>query len=124
GQETTESAGNTPIVENKATIGIKAQSLSNLTTKDKNSIIDKMKSLFVKSGTKTTVPLFTCLAKGKGVYGDMYRIRMTPDLISDKDTQYRNYSFELFENVGGLRRIEDPLTSSLYPSAMDSYKRS
>lgn len=124
GLETTEASGNTPVTMNKAVIKIIGQSIEGLTTKDRLSVLDKMKSLGSTSGTKTTVPLFTCVSKGKGTYGDMYRLRMAPDLMSDKQTAYRNYTVELFENVGGLKRIEDPLSASLYPSAMDGYKRS
>ena len=124
GHEVTEPSGNTPISIKKATIKITGESLSSLSSKDKATVIDKMKSLGSNSGGTTKVPLFTCLCKGKGSYGDMYRIRMTSDLMADKSTSFRNYTFELFENSNGLKRIEDPLTASLYPSAMDSYKRS
>lgn len=124
GTETTESSGNTPKLEKSAKITLKAQALEDLKSKEKSHIVDKMKSLYKTNGSVTTVPLFAVLSKGKGSYGDVYRIRMTSNLVVDKETKYRNYYFELFENIGGLKRIEDPLTVSLFPQAMDAYKRS
>lgn len=124
GVETTESTGNTPILVNSARIALRAQSFTDLRDKSESGVVDKMQSLVADTNGTKTVPLFTCLSKGKGAYGDMYRFRLTPELIADRDTHYRNYSFELFENIGGLSRIEDPLTVSIYPNAMDLYKRS
>ena len=125
GHETTESSGNTPIMLKKVKIDYRGESLVDLKSFDEDIVKEKMKGKdTTSSGTKKTIPLFTVLSKGKGEYGDAYRVRITPNLMADRDTKYRNYVFELFLNEGGLSKAADPVNVSLFPDAQNNYRRS
>lgn len=124
GEEVTESSGNTPIMLKKIKITYRGESLVDLKSFEEDIVKEKMKGKDTSSGNKKTIPLFTVLSKGKGEYGDAYRVRITPNLMADRDTAYRNYMFELFLNEGGLSKAADPVNVALFPEAQNNYRRS
>lgn len=124
GEEVTESSGNTPIMLKKIKITYRGESLVDLKSFEEDIVKEKMKGKDTSSGNRKTIPLFTVLSKGKGEYGDAYRVRITPNLMADRDTAYRNYMFELFLNENGLSKAADPVNVALFPEAQNNYRRS
>lgn len=124
GSQTTEASGNTPITKQTAKVKLVKEHFSGLTSQEPSTLQQMMKSKNTNDGSTYKIPLFTIVVKGKGIYGDAYRLRLTPNHIADRESVYRNYSFELYLNDGGLQKVEDPLNVSLYPSALDEYRRS
>jgi len=125
GQETTTASGNVPIKEKKAEVKLFAEKYDNL--RDVNDDIEiLMKEKYDDSNAADGIifPLYLFVSKGRGEFGNAYRIRLTPSPSRDKETVYRNYSFELFNNENGLQRVEVPLNISTFPDARSVYSRS
>lgn len=53
-----------------------------------------------------SVKLFTVAYRGKGVYGQNIRFRVTTDRGSDKTNDYKNYTFEIYRNETVLALAE------------------
>jgi hypothetical protein len=70
-----------------------------------------------------TYPLFVFYSAGRGVYGDMYRVRISSHTQADKDNVYKNYRIELFSTENGFDRIE-MFEAALYPDAIQSRVKS
>lgn len=54
----------------------------------------------------TAVKLMTIACQGKGVYGKNLRFRITSDRTSDKDNDFKNYFFGVYDNTNGLIQKE------------------
>ena len=54
----------------------------------------------------TAVKLMTIACQGKGVYGKNLRFRITSDRTSDKENDYKNYFFGVYDNSNGLIQKE------------------
>ena len=54
----------------------------------------------------TAVKLLTVGCQGKGVYGKNLRFRITSDRTSDKDNDFKNYFFGVYDNSNGLIQKE------------------
>ena len=50
--------------------------------------------------------LLTVGCQGKGVYGKNLRFRITSDRTSDKDNDFKNYFFGVYDNSNGLIQKE------------------
>ena len=54
----------------------------------------------------TAVKLLTVACQGKGSYGKNLRFRITSDRTSDKDNDFKNYFFGVYDNTSGLIQKE------------------
>lgn len=54
----------------------------------------------------TTVKLMTVGCQGKGSYGKNLRFRITSDRTSDKDNNFKNYFFGVYDNTSGMVQKE------------------
>ena len=54
----------------------------------------------------TAVKLMTIACQGKGIYGKNLRFRITSDRTSDKENDYKNYFFGVYDNSNGLIQKE------------------
>ena len=54
----------------------------------------------------TEVKLLTVAAKGKGIYGRKLQYRISSNTGGDKENEYKNYIFEVFENESTVLRRE------------------
>lgn len=52
------------------------------------------------------LPIMTFVARGRGVYGNDYRIRISHDKNSDKYNGYKNYLIELLSTSEGFTKLE------------------
>lgn len=66
-----------------------------------------------------TYPLFAVMAKGRGVYGNSIRYRVTKDGSSDEENVYTNYYVQLYNLDEDGLRIKKTVTGSLYEGALD-----
>jgi hypothetical protein len=62
-------------------------------------------------------PIIAVKAKGRGKYGDVIRIRMVSDILSDKENDYKNYIMEILETDSGISKKET-WRASLYKDAV------
>ena len=101
------------IVENEET-GLKefkvkfvAIPVSNIT--DKNTMLLKMQEhasyppeeVSVRGEQYNVFPLFSVISKGRGQYGNAYRIRIVSDSLMNRDNDYVNYIFEVLDSSSG-----------------------
>lgn len=75
------------------------------------SSIDDLDTCCTVSGTPdesgfTSVKLLTVGCQGKGVYGKNLRFRITSDRTSDKDNNFKNYFFGVYDNTNGMIQKE------------------
>lgn len=54
----------------------------------------------------TEVKLMTVAAKGKGTYGKKLSYGITSNTSGDKENDYKNYIFHVYENFDGLKEVE------------------
>ena len=124
GAETTISSGNTPIMIKKANVKHRLETFTNIAHK-KEDIKTLMRSKFTEDEDGLHLPLLCTVCKGKGIYGKMYRYRLTPAVNRDKETTYRNYNFEIYKNENGLEKDPNcPINVSSYPSARNIARQS
>lgn len=81
-----------------------ASSIDNLTNKD--TIKLNMKDLEVlppevNDQGYNVYPLFAVMSKGRGIYGNGYRIRVVSDSLMNADNDYMNYIFEVLDSTTG-----------------------
>jgi len=73
---------------------------------DKAAMYLKLQSV-AKLGAETTddgfnvYPLFAVNSKGRGAYGNGYRIRLVSDALLNADNEYMNYIFEVLDSTTG-----------------------
>jgi len=68
-----------------------------------------------------TFPLFGVYSLGRGVYGDVFRIRMGAAPQEDKDNAYKNYILEVLTSEGGIKRKE-LFSGTLFADAVEANK--
>lgn len=66
-----------------------------------------------------TLPLMSFWCRGRGVYGNDYRIRISRDKGADKDNNYVNYAIELLTVENGSLETVETYTVSFYIDAID-----
>ena len=66
-------------------------------------------------------PLFALVSRGRGKYGNNVRVRMTKDVMSDKENIYTNYNVQVYVINSGLN-IKATVSGSLYEGALEGTK--
>lgn len=125
-EQTTVAEGNTPIMEKRAKVKLVPETFTTLSQLDEDIEVI-MKSKYKDGETNNGIyefPLYIFASKGRGEYGDNFRIRLTPNSKKDKDSKYRNYTFELLSNEEGLTKLEVPLNVTSHPFGKDFYNKS
>ena len=85
-------------VEAKMTVRFEAMQHNDLTNKsDIESVTDLLKNDTPDGDGYVTYPIFCFYSLGRGVYGDMFRVRISTDTAADKENEYRNYRLEVLE---------------------------
>ena len=64
-----------------------------------------------------TYPILVFYSQGRGVYGDAFRVRITPAIQADRENDFKNYRFEVYELENVLKRKE-VFEATLYPDAL------
>lgn len=52
-----------------------------------------------------SIPVLSAYVRGRGIYGDNFRIRISSSRQADKENFYKNYMFEIFEMGRSLERL-------------------
>jgi hypothetical protein len=74
--------------------------------------LSNLSSAYTPSGTAdangfTEVNLFTVAYKGRGTYGQNMAYRIISSTAYDKENDFKNYIFQIYENDGGLTKKEE-----------------
>jgi len=64
-----------------------------------------------------TVPIMGIYAKGRGAYGNTLRFRITSDVLTDAENDFKNYTFEVLDSADGLTKKEF-FRGALYEAAI------
>ena len=124
GNETTVSSGNTAIMVKQATVKHRFEYFTNIADNG-TDIKSLMRTKMIEDEQGYHIPLFCVVCKGRGIYGNKYRFRLSPYGQRDKDSTYRNYYLEIYKNSNGLvKDANTPLAVSSYPEAKNISKQS
>ena len=64
-----------------------------------------------------TIPIMGIHAKGRGAYGNTLRFRVTSDVLTDAENNFKNYTFEVLDSESGLTKKEF-FRGALYDAAI------
>ena len=83
----------TPVsnITNKETMSLKMQEIASYPPQE----------VSVRGEQYNVFPLFSIISKGRGQYGNAYRIRMVSDNLMNQDNNYTNYIFEVLDSSSG-----------------------
>ena len=112
----TDSEGNTNFV-----VKFEAVSVENLTDKDSLQVqLDEMAVLppEVNDDGYNVYPLFIASAKGRGQYGNSFRIRVVGDNIKNTENEHQNYIFEILDVSSGSLTMKEQHRGSFDYSAI------
>lgn len=112
----TDSEGNTNFV-----VKFEAVSVENLTDKDSLQVqLDEMAILppEVNDDGYNVYPLFIASAKGRGQYGNSFRIRVVGDNIKNTENEHQNYIFEILDVSSGSLTMKEQHRGSFDYSAI------
>lgn len=124
GNETTISSGNTPIMVKKANVKYRLETFVKIATNDVD-IKSLMRGKMTTDEDGLHIPVLCMVCRGKGSYGKMFRLRMTPATQRDRESAYRNYNFEILKNENGLSKVKGaPVNVSTYPKARNVARQS
>lgn len=122
--ETTISVGTSPVMIDRAIVSHSLETFNALPS-DNLDIRTLLKSKMTTDANGTHIPLFCISCKGRGIYGNKFRFRITPTPMRDKSDKYRYYYLEFFKNQNGLNRIDNsPIVVSNSPESLNSSKLS
>lgn len=82
-----------------------------------NALTDALKKVDPDTDGFRVFPIIGTFCLGRGVYGDMFRVRVSASPQADKDNGYKNYTFEVLSSQNGLKRKE-LFVGSLYSDAL------
>lgn len=66
-----------------------------------------------------TLPIMTFWSRGRGLYGNDYRVRVAHDKAADKDNDYKNYNVELLSTENGALETLESYNVSFFIDAID-----
>lgn len=62
----------------------------------------KMNQMLTSAGSSNVYPLMAFYSTGRGNYGNTLRVRLSSDVSSDKQNDYRNFALEVLDAKNGL----------------------
>ena len=86
---------------------------------DLDAYVERMGSLTPDEDGFKTLPIMSFWSRGRGLYGNNYRVRISRDKGGDKDNQYVNYAVELLSTETGSLTTLETYTVSFYIDAKD-----
>lgn len=120
GGETIISTGNKPLMKDVAKVKLFTKSVTDISINPEDARM-ALCNLYARNEEtrEYEIPLLGVVCKGKGKYGNTYRYRFTINNARDRQTNFRNYHLQIFENQeGGMEEIANsPLQISLYPDS-------
>ena len=110
---------NTGVDITQCTVRFVAESIPALT--DKDSLLLQLENL--ESDTPDAegflkYPFLAFASKGRGVYGDNFRLRIVPETSLNNENNFVNYLFQIMENNNGTLSTVDALTGCIDDEAI------
>lgn len=90
-----------------------------LDSDDLQAYVDRMEVSTPDEEGYMTLPIMSFWSRGRGVYGNDYRVRISRDKGADKDNDYVNYAIELLTTENGALETLETYTVSFYIDAID-----
>ena len=81
--------------------------------------VDRMEETTPDDQGYLTLPLMSFWCRGRGVYGNNYRVRISRDKGADRENNYVNYAIELLTTENGSLETLETYTVSFYIEAID-----
>lgn len=66
------------------------------------ALVGEMNKLLENAAGSHVYPLMAFYCKGRGNYGNSLRVRLSSDITSDKQNNYKNFAIEVLDSKGGL----------------------
>ena len=86
---------------------------------DLDAYVERMGSNTPDADGYKVLPIMSFWSRGRGLYGNDYRVRISRDKGGDKDNQYVNYAVELLSTEDGNLTTLETYTVSFYVDAID-----
>lgn len=90
-----------------------------LNSDDLQAYVDRMEDSEPDEEGYQTLPIMSFWSRGRGVYGNDYRVRISRDKGADKENDYVNYVFELLTMENGSLEVLESYNVSMYLDAID-----
>ena len=90
-----------------------------LNSDDLQAYVDRMEDSEPDEEGYQTLPIMSFWSRGRGVYGNDYRVRISRDKGADKENDYVNYVFELLTMENGSLETLESYNVSMYIDAID-----
>lgn len=90
-----------------------------LNSDDLQAYVDRMEDSEPDEEGYQTLPIMSFWSRGRGVYGNNYRVRISRDKGADKENDYVNYVFELLTMENGSLEVLESYNVSMYLDALD-----
>lgn len=90
-----------------------------LNSDDLQAYVDRMEDSEPDEEGYQTLPIMSFWSRGRGVYGNDYRVRISRDKGADKENDYVNYVFELLTMENGSLEVLESYNVSMYLDALD-----
>ena len=81
--------------------------------------VDRLGSDTADADGYKVLPIMSFWSRGRGVYGNEYRVRISRDKGADKDNDYVNYTIELLTTENGSLETLEAYSVSFYIDAID-----
>lgn len=65
-------------------------------------LVAKMNQMLATAESTSVYPLMAFYCKGRGNYGNTLRVRLSSDITSDKQNEYKNFAIEVLDAKSGL----------------------
>ena len=90
-----------------------------LNSDDLQAYVDRMEDSEPDEEGYQTLPIMSFWSRGRGVYGNDYRVRISRDKGADKENDYVNYVIELLTMENGSLETLESYNVSFYIDALD-----
>ena len=106
--------------DNKLQLKFEAKTVKLITKADDlQAYVDRMETVVPDAEGYLSLPIMSFWSRGRGDYGNDYRIRISHDKGADRENTYVNYAIELLTMEDGSLQTLETYNVSLYIDAID-----
>ena len=104
----------------KLQLKFELKAVSNITDADDlQAYVDRMEVVVPDEEGYLALPIMSFWSRGRGIYGNDYRVRISRDKGADKENDYVNYVIELLSTENGTLETLEAYNVSFYNEALD-----
>ena len=104
----------------KLQLKFKCMTVTEITDLDNLQVaVDKMETTSADADGYLALPIMSFWSRGRGIYGNDYRVRISRDKGADKDNDYVNYTIELLTTENGTLETLESYSVSFYIDSLD-----